>query len=163
MGQGQIGFQPLLQLNKLCYIHPSKQMATAQSTSDCELPRLAWTCFIYLLQNPTETPQFHFPWTLGNNSSKIHGAFKARRKYKTLQSNHPTDLVSVPGFCPSPGNMSSMWEARELPDTSSFPFRTLVVDEAQVRTDHKTHIKWWLISRTFCLFHGLEGCRDLIQ
>jgi hypothetical protein len=41
MGQSQIGFQPLLQLNKLCAIHPSKQMATAQSTSDTELPSIA--------------------------------------------------------------------------------------------------------------------------
>lgn len=134
MGQGQIGFQPLLQLNKLCPILPSKQTAIAQPTSDCELPSLAWTCFIYLLQNPTETPQSHFQWTLGSNRNKIQWTFKAGRKYKTLKPNHPTYSVSVSGFYPSPGNLSSMWEQTESSDTSFFPFRRLVVDEAQEAT-----------------------------
>lgn len=134
MGQGQIGFQPLLQLNKLCPIHPSKQTATAQSTSDCELPSLAWTCFIYLLQNPTKTPQFHFQRTFSYNRSKIRWAFKEGRKYKTLKPNHPTYSVSVSGFYASLGNLSSMWEQRESSDTSFFPFRRLVVDEAQEAT-----------------------------
>ena len=132
MGQGQTGFLPLQQQNKLSSIRPSKRVATAQSTSDCELPGLAWTCFICLLQNPTEPPQFHFQWTLGYNSSQIQWALQAGRKHKTLKSIHPSHSVSVSGSCPSPGDISSMWEQRELPNTSFVPFRRLVVDGAWV-------------------------------
>lgn len=109
MGQGQTGFQPLLPLHKLCSIQPSKQMATAQSTSNCELPSLARTCFISLLQNPTKTPQFHFQRTLGNNSSKLQRAFRAGRKYETLKPM--SHSVSVPALLRATAAASSSWDS----------------------------------------------------
>lgn len=136
MGRGQTGFQPLLQLNKLYPIHPAKQMATAQSTSDCEQPSLAWTSFIYLLQNPTETPQFHFQWTLGNNCSRIQRAFKAGRKYKTLKSNHPTYSVSVSALLWATSAACGSWG--EPPDTGFFPFGRLWLMRPKWGY-HKTH------------------------
>lgn len=115
MGQGQTGFQPLLLLHKLCPIHPSKQMAATLSPSNRELPSLAQTCFISLLQNPTETPRVHCQNpgpAVHNNSGKIQCTFKAGRKYKPLKPNHhPTHSIWAPALLWAPAAACRSWES----------------------------------------------------
>lgn len=102
MGQGQTGFQPLLLLHKLCPIHPSKQMAATLSPSNRELPSLAQTCFISLLQNPTETPRVHC-----QNEPLVITAAKysalSKQGENTNHSNQTTTQLIRSGLLPFSG------------------------------------------------------------
>ena len=161
MGQGQIGFQSLLQLNKLCPIHPGKQTATAQLRSDCELLSPAWTCCICWLQTPHGDTLVSFSVNFWQSQQQNTTSFQSREQIQNIKAK-PPDLFGL-HFCSSLGNTNSMpWSGRP-PNTVFVSLRGLWLMKPKWGMSSDAHVKWSLISEIFSIFHGLGGSTHLIR